>query len=52
MRQELVSGIELCDYLTWAHHNAIPLKGGIERNLEFAKLAELTCPTEYYNKVS
>ena len=52
MRRELVSGTELCDYLTWAHHNAIPLKGGIERNLEFAKLAELTCPTEYYHKVS
>ena len=52
MREELVSGRELCDYLTWAHHNAIRLKGGIERNLEFTKLAELTCPTEYYNKVS
>ena len=22
-----VSGIELCDYLTWAHYNAIPLDG-------------------------
>ena len=52
MQQELVSGPELCDYLTWAHHHAIPLKGDLERNMDFAKLAELTCRTEYYNKRS
>lgn len=52
MQEMKVTGEELCDYLTWAHFNAIPLMGDDARKGEYTKLATETCPSEYYNKVT
>ena len=47
-----VSGEELCDYLTWAHFNAVPLQGDKERQDAYAKLVSETCPAAYYDPVT
>ena len=52
MKEKNVSGEELCDYLTWAHFNAVPLQGDKKRQDAYAKLVRDTCPTSYYNQVT
>lgn len=52
MKEKDVTGEELCDYLTWAHFNAVPLQGDQDRQQEYAKLVSETCPAEYYDKVT
>ena len=47
-----VSGIELCDYLTWAHYNAIALDGDEARQAEYVSLATETCPQQYYDLIT
>ena len=49
MQAKEVSGVELCDYLTWAHYNAVPLVGDDARQAEYASLVSDTCPQSYYN---
>ena len=52
MQEIQVSGVELCDYLTWAYYNAVPLDGDDARQAEYVSLATQTCPQEYYDKVA
>ena len=52
MAEKDVSGEELCDYLTWAHFNAVPLEGDKDRQDSYAKLVSETCPSSYYNQVT
>ena len=47
-----VTGEELCDYLTWAHYNAVPLKGDATRQAEYQTLVSTTCVASYYNSVT
>jgi len=49
MKEKDVKGEELCDYVTWAHFNAVPLTGDQDRQQEYAKLVSETCPSAYYN---
>jgi len=49
MKEKEVSGEELCDYLTWAHFNAVPLQGDKARQDSYRKLVGETCPQFYYN---
>lgn len=49
MTDKDVSGKELCDYLTWAQLNAVPLVGDETRQAEYKKLATETCPAFLYN---
>lgn len=50
MQEKDVSGVELCDYLTWAYYNAVPLVGEQARQDQYSKLVSETCPTAYYNQ--
>mmetsp|Transcript_10635 Transcript_10635/g.14334 ORF Transcript_10635/g.14334 Transcript_10635/m.14334 type:complete len:177 (+) Transcript_10635:661-1191(+) len=52
MHEMQVTGVELCDYLTWAHFNAIPLDGDDSRQAEYTKLATQTCPQQLYDQVA
>jgi len=52
MQDIQVTGVELCDYLTWAHFNAIPLVGDDARQAEYVSLATETCSQQYYDKVT
>ena len=52
MKEKDVSGEELCDYLTWAHFNAVPLQGDPERQDAYASLVRDTCPKAYYDPVT
>ena len=52
MTKKDISGEELCDYLTWAYFNAVPLQGDAQRQSDYIKLVTDTCPESYYNKVS
>ena len=52
MSSKEVSGEELCDYLTWAHFNAVPLQGDADRQKEYTQLVSETCPQTYYDKVT
>ena len=47
-----VSNEELCDYLTWAYMNAIPLKGTDEDLQTYNTLATSFCPENYYNQMT
>jgi len=49
MQAKDVSGVELCDYLTWAHYNAVPLVGDDARQSDYTQLVTETCPSVYYN---
>jgi len=44
MVEKHVSGAELCDYLTWAHFNAVPLQGDEKRQSDYAAIVSDTCP--------
>lgn len=52
MKDKNVTGEELCDYLTWAHFNAVPLQGDQARQDSYSKLVGETCPQSYYNQVT
>jgi len=52
MKEMQVTGVELCDYLTWAYYNAIPLVGDIDRQEDYRTLATETCPQDYYDKIT
>lgn len=52
MKEKDVSGEELCDYLTWAHFNAVPLQGDSDRQASYASLVSDTCPKTFYNSVT
>jgi len=52
MLEMQVSAIELCDYVTWAYFNSIPLQGDATQQDEYKRLATETCPSEYYNKMT
>ena len=47
--QKEITPNELCDYLTWAHMNAIPLIGTPERQIMYTQLATDFCPKNYYD---
>lgn len=49
MTDKDVSGKELCDYLTWAYMNAVPLVGDETRQGQYSDLAQTTCPEFLYN---
>ena len=52
MKEKGVSPVELCDYVTWAYYNAVPLKGDSQRQDDYTQLATETCPQSYYNKIT
>ena len=52
MQEKDLVGTEVCDYLTWAHFNAVPLKGDPKRQEDYKSLVDQTCRTEYYNKTT
>ena len=52
MKEKDVTGEELCDYLTWAHFNAVPLQGDKKRQDAYANLGRETCPKAYYAPVT
>ena len=49
MQRTQVTSVELCDYLTWAYYNAVPLEGDAVRQAEYVSLATETCPEQYYD---
>ena len=45
-------GPQICDYLTWAYYNVIPLNGTSYKQNYYKTLATEICPNFYYNKVT
>lgn len=52
MSQKDVSGEEMCDYVSWAYFNAVPLQGDEARQAIYTEMATSFCPQKYYDEVT
>lgn len=52
MKEIDVNSVELCDYMTWAYMNAVPLQGDDAQQQIYNELATTFCPENYYNPMA